>query len=321
MSSSINTYNGLNGEVLTREEITSLLKKAEAEGQTHILNNLKTLLSSYPDAKRFDIELSNPQEEILQENLLPGIDYMAIPEEGETPGLGKPVSPDDIYQMITDVMINTIKIAGELPWQNMWEKSSLSEGLTATNFESKKAYRGINFFLLNFDTKVDEDGNPYMGWKNWENPYFLTFKQIEKNKGKLVKGSKGHKVVYFTKLFSVDEEGKNGKQMNFGTYNKKKFDAWIDKNSSNLKKHPDLYKKSYLPILKYYNVFNGGDVRGVDFGEMPVNENAQKNEEQKIQVAEAIVKAYPNAPSVKMVGDQPAYYPKDDQILMTQVGS
>lgn len=317
MLSSIKTYNGLNGEILTREEVENLINKAKAEGQKHILQKLEQLLNTFPEAKRFDIE-TTPQDEILEENLLPGIDYLAIPEEGETPGLGKPVSPDDIYQMITDLIINTIKKVGHLPWQREWEKTNLYQGKQAVNFESKNPYRGINYFLLNF--KVEEiDGEKILTRRNFDVPYFLTFNQIKKNKGDLKKGSTGFKVVYFTKLHKVDEKGKNGKELSFGTYNKKKFDAWVDKNINNLNRDADYYKNSYLPILKYYNVFSADDITGIDWGELPKNPNVSKTLKERIEIAELIVKNYPNPPRVMFEGDQPAYIPKVDQIMMTPI--
>ncbi|PZW41633.1 antirestriction protein ArdC [Mesonia algae] len=317
MLSSIKTYNGLNGEILTRAEVENLINKAKAEDQKHILQKLEQLLASYPEAKSFDIE-TTPQDEILEENLLPGIDYLAIPEEGETPGLGKPVSPDDIYQMITDLIINTIKKVGHLPWQREWEKTNLYQGKQAINFESKNPYRGINYFLLNFKVEI-KDGEKILTRRNFDVPYFLTFNQIKKNKGELKKGSTGFKVVYFTKLYKVDEKGKNGKELSFGTYNKKKFDAWVDKNINNLNRDADYYKNSYLPILKYYNVFNADDITGIDWGELPKNPNADKPLKERIEIAELIVNNMPNAPKILFEGDQPAYYPDTDSILMTPI--
>ena len=314
----IKQYNGLNGAIQTREEIEKLIETAKAQEQFHIVRKLENVLSCYPDKNRFEIELQNPEIEALRKSDLPGIDFLEEPEEEENIGLGKAVSPDDIYQMITDLIINTINKVGHLPWQREWEKTNLYQGKQALNFESKKPYRGINYFLLNF--KVEEiEGENVLTRRNFDVPYFLTFNQIEKNKGKLKKGSRGFKVVYFTKLYKVDEKGKNGKELSFGTYNKKKFDAWVDKNIDNLNRDADYYKNSYLPILKYYNVFSADDITGIKWGETTKNPNVSKTLKERIEVAELIVKNYPNPPKVLFEGDQPAYMPKVDQVMMTPI--
>src|SRR5690606_12837107 len=165
-----------------------LSREAFDEQNFEVHNRLSNVLQKNPNVKYFLIEIERPVvSQLAKKNNHPemlGIPYISPQEEKQlfgknTIALGKAVKPDDIYQYVTDLMLNTIKIAGNLPWQTMWEKSSLGNGKQATNYESKKPYRGINFFLLNFELKFSKEG-PYMDWKDWENPYFLTVKQIEK---------------------------------------------------------------------------------------------------------------------------------------------
>src|SRR5699024_3896567 len=180
-----------------------------------------------------------------------------------------------IYQYITNLIIETIKEVGHLPWQRSWEKTSFSKGKQAINFESKKPYRGINYFLLNFEVKV-KDNKSYLVRRKLENPYFLTFNQIKKHKEKLEKGSKGNRDVYFIEMYHHKEILKSRKLLEFSTYNKKKFIEWILKNKSNLKRFKGMNKEEIeqsslpiIPILKYYNVFNGSDITGIDWGDFP----------------------------------------------------
>ncbi|MFC4219005.1 ArdC family protein [Flagellimonas marina] len=252
---------------------------------------------------------------------LSGLEF--LPDGYGNQGLGAAVTPDDIYQYVTDLIINTINSSKRLPWQKSWEMTGLSDGLEATNYETKKPYRGVNYFLLNFEVKMDKKGRGVLVPKKWKNPYFLTFKQIEKYKGKLKKGSHGHRVVYFTKLYGYSEKDRSGNRLEFYSYDKRKFRAWLEKNRSKLqilKKKGwtiDRLANSYIPILKYYNVFNAGDITGINWGKFPKNTNADKTPEQRIQIAEDIVSSYPNPPEIVYQGDQPHYRPNSDAVYQT----
>lgn len=325
MSQAIKQFNELIGPI-NRAEVVRLMDLAKTEGQTQLYNRLSAGLEA---AKGKNIDRFNPGQLALEEiptAYLAGMDPVPdyISAEDFT-GLNKAVSPDDVYQYVTDLIINTIEQSGELPWQKGWKNSGLASGEIAYNYISKKDYRGINFFLLNFEPKPIKGTDKFeLVPINYENPAFLTFKQIEDLKGKLKKGSKGHRVMYFTRLFKYEQAEP---QLQFATYDANKLIAWLNKNKSkiNLMQGPNplsaksIAYQSIIPILKYYNVFNAGDVEGVDFEKMPPNPNASKTEAQKIEVAEAIVKAYPNPPKIKYVGDQPKYVLAADTVYQTPI--
>jgi antirestriction protein ArdC len=90
----------------------------------------------------------------------------------------------DIYEMITNLILNKLK-EGIIPWQKPW-----NAGISPTNLVSKKAYRGINTWLL---MALD-----------FESPYYLSFKQVGQLGGKIKKGEKGS-VVVFWKLTEVHD--------------------------------------------------------------------------------------------------------------------
>ncbi|MGB5941252.1 MAG: zincin-like metallopeptidase domain-containing protein [Leeuwenhoekiella sp.] len=318
-----NQIRGLNGAKITREELKNLWRKALEQEQTQLAERLKKILIDSP-AEIFELDTTRPIFEETPEYILKNLPFDETPDEEYT-GLNKGVSPDDIYQYITDLVLNTIKEVGHLPWQREWEKTSLFNGWQALNFESKKGYRGINFVLTNFKVKITEEG-PTLVPRDLTNPYFLTFNQIEKNGGKLKKDSKGVRVVYFTKLYTHTEYNPDTREkiLDYGTYNQKKFIAWLKKNRSKIRRiktDKDLMQmaNSYIPILKYYNVFAGEDVEGIDWGKLPKNENVDKPEKERIDIAEAIVKSMPNAPKIQYKGDQPSYYPASDDIFMTPI--
>ncbi|MFD2827166.1 zincin-like metallopeptidase domain-containing protein [Leeuwenhoekiella polynyae] len=319
----VKEINGLNGSQVSRADLHKIYVNAKKQDQPALAQRIEKILNAYDDPY-FDINIGAPVIEEIPNYITDNLPFEENPDEDYT-GLNKAVSPDEIYQYITDLVINTIKEVGHLPWQREWEKTSLFNGWQAINYDSKKGYRGINFVLTNFEVKITAEG-PALFPRDLSNPYFLTFNQIEKHGGKLKKGSKGVRVVYFTKLYSHTEKDPNTGDiiLEFGTYNQKKFIAWLKKNRSKIRsitndKEFDKLANSYIPILKYYNVFAGADVEGIEWGDLPKNENVDKPERERIEIAEAIVKAMPKPPKFIFGGDQPAYSPGSDHIRMTPI--
>lgn len=232
-----------------------------------------------------------------------GIPYIEEPLNDDfNQGLGKPVSSDEIYNKITELMVKKIQ---KLKDNKGFEKPFTFQGfLVPTNFISKNAYRGINEFLLM------EQGNREGVFAN---PYFLTFKQITELKGTLKKGSKGSMIVYFTVLFEFTKDGKK-----YATYNKKKMQDHLTANGIDKNSFDSVVKT--IPILKYYNVFNGDDVLGVDFGldKLTPIEKAKlgalkplkdfNNKEEKDNTAELIIKNYPKTQPLIFETRKGAFY-------------
>ncbi len=242
---------------------------------------------------------------------LAGLEYIELQDSDLEQGLNAPVSPAQIYQMITDKMIKAVNEASGLNYIDEWDENYTTGAyLVPTNFVSKKGYRGINTFLLK--------GANLLGV--FKNPYFLTFKQIVGLKGKLKKGSKGLEVVYFTRLFQFENKEK---KQRFSTYTKQKMIGFLQSKGYDPKQFDFLV--TVLPILKYYNVFNGDDVTGIDFGldKLTDLEKAKlgyvvskPNTEAKNSLAEAILKNLP--PKSAKIQKSPkggAYYsPKSDTV-------
>lgn len=281
----VEKYNALDGRTVSREELEEIMNLGDIQGQEQIVERIKGVLENHPDLE-FQITVSETAIDILPAECLNGLECL-VPDE-EFQGLEKAVSPDQIYQMITDKMLAKLKEATGRGYKKKWKQQSEPGYLIPFNFESKKQYRGINIALLT-------DGMTAI----LPNPYFLTFKQIEKFKGKLKKGSKGLPVVYFTMLYSVSEVNANGEKIEFGTYDKKKYLAWLTKNVGRLIFDYDYYKNKYIPILKYYNVFNGADVEGIDFklddfkiGFQNGSETIIHNDP-RVEIADLIIENYP----------------------------
>lgn len=288
MSKAIEKFNGLNGIVATREQLEQIAELSLQEEQVHVYDRIQNVLSNNED-ELFDINIEENAFEIAPKSMLNGLHFEENTDEENT-GLNKAVSSTEIYQMITDKMLAMIKEASGKGYVKKWKGNVYGKGYTIPfNFDSKKRYRGVNVFLLT-------------GFEPLENPFFMTFKQIEAHKGTLKKGSKGSPVVYFTNLYKITDKNRN---IDFGTYDLKKAKDFADKNGFS---HADI---KTLPILKYYNVFNGKDIDGIDFdlenfkigyieNELPTTET--------MPIPEAIVKNYPApAPIIKHGGDK-AYH-------------
>lgn len=84
----------------------------------------------------------------------------------------------DVYSIVTEKMIALLE-AGTVPWQKPWA----SKDALPSNFVSKKAYRGINPFLLACA--------PYAC------PFWVSYKQAASLGGSVKKGEKGFPVVFW----------------------------------------------------------------------------------------------------------------------------
>ena len=90
------------------------------------------------------------------------------------------------YQVITDRIIGLLK-AGTVPWHKPWKG-----GGPVKNLVSKRAYRGINQFLL--------------GCSDYASPFWLTFNQAKNLGGSVKKGEKSTPVVFWKLLETEDQE-------------------------------------------------------------------------------------------------------------------
>lgn len=104
----------------------------------------------------------------------------------------------DIYQVITDRMIERIKSEKKLPWKMPWKMYGTDKG-QPRNLITKKPYRGINVWILS---------NPF-----YSSPYWLTYKQAQQLKGTVKKGEKGTPVVYWHWFEKKAVEGKKGEHI------------------------------------------------------------------------------------------------------------
>jgi antirestriction protein ArdC len=175
-----------------------------------------------------------------------------------------------VYEYITDKIIEELT-NGCVPWHQPWKSP---DGVRApTSFISKKAYRGVNSFLLTV-ARIKA---------GYESNYWLTFNQIQ-SLGGSVKGQKTEMVVFWKLL---------------------------EKPAENPAPERD---KDYVPLLRYYRVFNLDQVSGI---KKPVAEN-QPAIFQPISEAEAVATQYQKQIEVTHCGSRAYYQPSSDSIRMPE---
>lgn len=151
------------------------------------------------------------------------------------------------------------------------------------NFARDKEYKGINKLYLK-KVEIENDFND----NRW-----LTFKQIVDNDYHLKKGSQGYKVEYFIP-YDIEEK------------------KWITWDEYNDKK--DI--KDYEIKPKYYTVFNGSQIEGIE----KLQPKYKLNEIEKEEVIEKISKGM-EVEIIEKEGNNRAYYEiLSDKIVIPQRG-
>ena len=133
----------------------------------------------------------------------------------------------DVYQIITEQILDLLE-QGVVPWKKPWRGGAAGR---PKNLISKKAYRGINVFLLGI--KAQSVG--------YDSSYWVTYKQAEQMGGHVKKGEKST-IVVFWKFLDIEKTADTGK------------------------KHIE-----QIPMLRYYRVFNVCQCEGVTIPDAPAD--------------------------------------------------
>ncbi len=134
----------------------------------------------------------------------------------------------DVYQSVTNRILTSLE-EGVIPWQKPF-KSQFSP--IPVNHVTRKAYRGINFFLLNL-----------AGWQlGYPQNTWLTFRQAQKLGGYVKKGEHAETIVFWKPSQVTVEDTKEGEEQGRTVY-----------------------------IARCYSVFNIAQCEGLDLDELPVS--------------------------------------------------
>ncbi len=85
-----------------------------------------------------------------------------------------------VYEVVTERILAALE-KGVVPWRMPWRKRGMDN--TPKNLHSKKAYRGVNIFLL--------------GAQGYASPYWLSYKQCAAKGGQVRKGEKSTPVIFW----------------------------------------------------------------------------------------------------------------------------
>jgi len=107
---------------------------------------------------------------------------------------------NEIAESITNNMIAKIEAGEVLPWNCPWTKTA--DSAFPYNWENKNQYNGINILIL-WITMMDNDYSS-AGW--------LTFKQAKSLGGKIKKGEKGTRCVFYSPVVVKDDSEPDGKR-------------------------------------------------------------------------------------------------------------
>lgn len=119
---------------------------------------------------------------------------------------------------------------------------------------------------------------------SYNDPRWLTFKQAKDLGGNVKKGEKGTFVVFWT--------------------------TWTPKDKE------DGSKVEPLPVLKHYYVFNVEQCENLNIPEL---ESVTRNENERIERAEEIVRSMPLCPAIRHGGNSAFYRPSEDFVNMPHI--
>lgn len=298
---SINRFNGLGGTTVSRAELEFLLDQAYSEQNFEIVERIETFLKNNPDAIKITVTGVTPVKEISDREL----EFLEILNEPEQiTGLGRAVSPNEIYDLVNNLILDTIKEVGFLPWQKEWVGNG---EMQAMNYVTGKPYTGINYYLLNFEP-FSVNGKRILKVSENKSPYYLTFNQIEQLGGTLKKGSKGTEVVYYNFIFNYRDD-----KHKYSTVDATALEKFVKQNGITKEQiESNLYK---VPVLKYYKVFSFDDCEGIKAKKPPVRKI------EPIQIAENIISFYPDKPKYEFGTDKAFYTPSTDVVSMPKINA
>jgi antirestriction protein ArdC len=203
------------------------------------------------------------------------------------------------YKVITDRILELIEDNG-LIWRQPWEvgKAGYKTSL-AHNYVTKRLYRGGNSYLTWLHLQgayVRRNGKKV--FIKYSNPFFFTFNQVSKLKGKIKEGEKGWPVLYFKYIYK-----------NIAT--NKLVEPEVALINGKLKPGYDK-----IPAVFYYTVFNHDQTEGV---KVKVEKVKPKTEKEKIESAELIVENMPNPPKIERVGTDAFYQRATDLVRVPEI--
>ena len=175
----------------------------------------------------------------------------------------------DVYQIVTDRIIELLE-AGTTPWKKPWVDAGLP-----CNLITRKPSRGINVFLLSS--------------LEYEKNLFLTWQQVQECGGKVLKGEKGHVIIFYKKLVKENDETEDSGES---------------------------HKTKQVSLLRYYKVFNIAQCENIPESLIPEIGSKLLH---PLQQCEEIMKHVPNPSRIQHKESEAYYHPELDYINMPRL--
>lgn len=170
----------------------------------------------------------------------------------------------DVYTIVTNRIIELLE-AGCVPWHQPWQSEK-----PPMNLMSKNPYRGINLLLLNA--------------LGYEQPYYLTWKQVNELGATVKKGERSRFVVFWQRKGKKD----------------------------NIEGETDTTPRK--TVLRYYSVFNIEQCLDIPAHLIP--EPPPPQEVQPIDRCVEVVSRMQHPPKIIFKGNEAYYAPQEDVITM-----
>lgn len=169
-----------------------------------------------------------------------------------------------------------------IPWHMAWSTDRPVNAVTYTR------YRGINKMWLSFVQKME----------GWEDPRWCTFKQASDNGWKIIKGSKGTPVEFWSL---------------YDTQAKKKI-SYAEARELEENLTPEEYDKRIRPVSRVYSVFNAEQIDGISKYEA---KKYDLDTERIMHIRDNLINNMNVGYSEE--GDKAFYNPKHDRIVIPEM--
>ena len=185
----------------------------------------------------------------------------------------------DIQQEVTDQIIKAME-AGTVPWEKPW--SGGGSGVPVS-MSSGKAYRGINYVLLDMSAMIQGFTSPHWG----------TYKQITELGGQVNKGQKGTPIILYKPLTKETTNDKG---------------ETVEERSG--------------VLMRSFTVFNASQCSDLPERYTKI-EPDKRSEHERIEEAERVVQEYldNNGPTLRHGGGQAFYMSSQDLVVVPDLAN
>jgi len=185
---------------------------------------------------------------------------------------------DKVFQIVTDQIMSMLE-EGTVPWRKPWKG-----GMIPTSYQTKKAYRGMNVWMLNGVALA----------RGFSSNWWITKAQVKKA-GAWIQKDEFKKSTYVifckVKTYKVDTD-ETDDQGNVIQEDRTRFTYW------------------------YHEVWNLDQVDGI---EIPGADVEPKEANQILEEAQAIVDGYQEGPEINQGGARAFYRPLTDQVQVPKL--